>query len=406
MSLRRIAYLLLLLTLFAIPFEDIYKLPGIGTLARLFGLLTFAAWALSAFVSGRMRRPASFHGYVFGLVAWVGLSLLWSLDSTTTLDRIETFLQLLGLTLVMWDLCSSAHAMRQALQALVLGFWVAVVSVFINFAQGVEAYYGRFAAAGADPNYQSMSLAVGMAIAWYLAISPGSRGFRILNVLYIPAAAVAMGLTGSRGGFLAGFVALAYILSSVTHLRRAGFVGLIVTVAAAVAVIVLFVPATSFERISSVTDEITEGDLNGRAQIWLEATDAFVERPVVGIGAGASRAALPTGKVPHNVTLTLAVELGIVGLILFGGAMLIAIRSALRVPQPDRRLWLVLLLIWGLGSLSLNLETRKLTWILLTMAVMASSSLVAAYSTPAAGPADGSAQRRQDADRSLQRSRM
>ena len=93
MSLRRIAYVLLLATIVTIPIEDVIRLPGLGTIARLFGLAAFSAWALSAFVSGKMRKPDLFHVFVYGLVLWVGLSLFWSLDAGTTIARIETFLQ-------------------------------------------------------------------------------------------------------------------------------------------------------------------------------------------------------------------------------------------------------------------------------------------------------------------------
>jgi O-antigen ligase len=364
---RRIAYLLLMATLVTIPFEDIYKLPGVGTLSRVFGFLTFAAWALSAFAEGRMRRPDAFHTFAFGLVGWVGLSLLWSLDSNTTLGRIETFLQLLALSLVVWDLCESSRAVRAAIQALVLGLWFASISVFMNFAQGVEAYYGRFSASGADPNYMSMMLALGMPLAWYLSLHSERRQIRLMNILYVPVGFLAMGLTGSRGGFLAGFVAIGYILSTIGRLKPAGFAALLIAVGAAVAAISVVVPDTTIERIVSVGDEISEGDLNGRAGIWLEAWDAFAQRPVAGIGAGASRAVLPTGKVPHSVAITIGLELGIAGLALFVGMVAASLRFARWLTRLDRRMWLSVVAIWAIGSLSLSLETRKLTWILFSL---------------------------------------
>lgn len=368
---RRIAHVLLIATLVAIPIEDVWDLPGVGTLARVLGLLAFGAWALSVLASGRTRAPDTFHAFAFGLVVWVGLSLFWSLDTNATLERIETFLQLLALSIVIWDICVTERMVGAALQALVFGLSVAATSVFVNFARGVEAYYGRFASTGADPNYLSMTLALGMPIAWYLSLRSPNRALRIFNMLYVPVAAVAMGLTGSRGGFVAGFVAIAYILSTVKQLRPAGLGGLLVVIGLAITTILLIVPETTFERMGSVGDEITEGDLNGRVGIWLEARDAFVQRPLFGIGAGATRAVLPTGKVGHNVAITMGLELGIVGLLLFGGMVGSAIRAAARGHQPDRPMWFALLAIWGIGSLSLSLEPRKFTWILLTLMALA-----------------------------------
>lgn len=368
---RRIAYLLLLATLTSIPFEDVFKLPGIGTLARVFGLMTFAAWGLSAFSRGTMRRPHLFHTFAYGFVVWVGLSLFWSLDTTSTIERIETFLQLMALSVVAWDLLDSRAAINAAIQSLVLGLWVAAGSLFLNFAQGAEAYYGRFAASGADPNYMSLLLGLGIPLAWYLWLHPGHRMFRLLNILYLPVALVGMGLTGSRGGFVAGFVAIGYVLSTMRRLTFAGFIGLLIAVGAAIGAVSSIVPDTAVDRIASVGDEITEGDLNGRAGIWLEARDAFIERPLIGIGAGASRAALPTGKVGHNVAITVGLELGFVGFVLFAGMIAVALRTAAMTNQPDRRLWFVLFTIWAVGSLSLSLETRKITWLLVSLMVLA-----------------------------------
>jgi len=384
---RRIAHVLLIATLLAIPVEDVWDLPGVGTLAKVLGLLAFGAWALSVLASGRMRATDAFHAFAFSLVAWVGLSLFWSLDTNTTLERIETFLQLLALSIVVWDICVSERMIGAALQALVFGLWVAAGSVFVNFARGVEAYYGRFASTGADPNYLAMTLALGIPMAWHLSLRTPNRALRVFNMLYIPVAGVAMGLTGSRGGFVAGFVAVAYILSTVKQLRPAGLVGLLVIVAVAITTISSIVPDTTFERIGSVGTEFAEGDLNGRAGIWLEARDAFVERPVFGIGAGASRAVLPTGKVGHNVAITMGLELGIVGLFLFGGMVGSALRAAAQGHQPDRRMWLVLLAIWGIGSLSLSLETRKFTWILLTLVALAPHAV--RRTGPEGDPTDG-----------------
>jgi O-antigen ligase len=367
MTMRRIAYLLLLATLVTIPLEDVFEVPGIGTLARAFGLLAFVAWALSAFTQGSMRRPDGFHTFAFLLAIWAGLSLLWSLDTVKTLERIETYLQLLTLSLVVWDLCDSKRTIRDAMQALVIGMWLASSSVFINFAQGIESNYGRFSASGADPNYMSMMVAFGIPFAWYLALHSQRKSLRLLNLLYIPAAFLAMGLTGSRGGFVAGFVAIVYLLSTIRRLKPAGFIALLVASAAAVAAISAIVPETTAERVVSVGDAISEGDLNGRTEIWLEAWDAFVERPLAGIGAGASRAVLPSGKVPHSVAFTIGLELGIIGLTLFAGMVAASLRWAGALTRRDRLMWLAVVAIWATGAIALSLETRKLTWVLFSL---------------------------------------
>jgi hypothetical protein len=81
---------------------------------------------------------------------------------------------------------------------------------------------------------------------------------------------------------------------------------------------------------------------------WKEAWWAFADRPLHGTGAGSFELAhrlerrdfSPPGKEPHNIALQFLSETGLVGFVLFAGAVLAAalgIRDALRrVARPDR----------------------------------------------------------------------
>lgn len=370
MSMRRIAYVLLLATLLTIPLEDVFQVPVIGTLARVFGIAAFAVWGLSVFAAEGMRRPTYFHLFALGLVAWVGFSLLWSFDPNSTLINIETFLQLFTLSLVVWDLCDSRRTLNAAIQALVVGMWLASASLFLNFARGIESHYGRFSASGADPNYMSVMLALGIPLAWYMVTNTRHRSLRFLNLLYIPAAVLAMGLTGSRGGFLAGFIAVVYLTIAAGRRRLGGLIVLLIAVAATVLLVSVIVPDGAAERTVNLDDEDA---LNGRVGIWMDAWDAFVQYPVSGVGAGASRAVLPTGNVPHNVALTVILELGIIGLALAAGLVATALRWSRFLTPWDRQMWWSVVGIWAVGSISLNLETRKLTWVIFSLVLAATA---------------------------------
>jgi len=370
MSMRRIAFVLLLATLLTIPLEDVFQVPVIGTLARVFGIAAFAVWGLSVFAAEGMRRPTYFHLFALGLVAWVGFSLLWSFDPNSTLINIETFLQLFTLSLVVWDLCDSRRTLNAAIQALVVGMWLASASLFLNFARGIESHYGRFSASGADPNYMSVMLALGIPLAWYMVTNTRHRSLRFLNLLYIPAAVLAMGLTGSRGGFLAGFIAVVYLTIAAGRRRLGGLIVLLIAVAATVLLVSVIVPDGAAERTVNLDDEDA---LNGRVGIWMDAWDAFVQYPVSGVGAGASRAVLPTGNVPHNVALTVILELGIIGLALAAGLVATALRWSRFLTPWDRQMWWSVVGIWAVGSISLNLETRKLTWVIFSLVLAATA---------------------------------
>ncbi len=377
-----IAYLLLLATIFAIPFEESVKVPGLGTLAKALGLAAFAAWFLGVLVSGRMRTPVLFHYLFFGFGVWTSLSLYWSLDTSATAGRIVTFFLLFALVLVIWDLCDTPEAVRGALQAYVLGTWVASISVFVSFAQNNQVKYGRFAADGAaDPNVMALFLAIGLPIAWYLYLNAQNRYARWVNLAYMPAGVLAMALTGSRGGFIVGSVALVYVVMTIPRKKPIAFVSTIIVLIGAAVIVVMLVPAESFERIGTVDESIASGDLNGRTEIWQRAWDVYVEHPLLGTGAGSTRRVLGLDKVGHNVGVTAGLELGVIGAVLLAAIIFVVFRRALSMRRPERRMWLTVLIMWMIGGISLDLATKKVTWLLFGLLVAAAVTELAASSS-------------------------
>ena len=377
-----IAYLLLLATIFAIPFEESVKIPGLGTLAKALGLAAFAAWFLGVLVSGRMRTPVLFHYLFFGFGVWTSLSLYWSLDTSATAGRIVTFFLLFALVLVIWDLCDTPEAVRGVLQAYVLGTWVASISVFVSFAQNNQVKYGRFAADGAaDPNVMALFLAIGLPIAWYLYLNAQNRFARWVNLAYMPAGVLAMALTGSRGGFIVGSVALVYVVMTIPRKKPVAFVSTIVVLIGAAVIVVALVPAESFERIGTVDESIASGDLNGRTEIWQRAWDVYVEHPLLGTGAGSTRRVLGLDKVGHNVGVTAGLELGVIGAVLLAAIIFVVFRRALSMRRPERRMWLTVLIMWMIGGISLDLATKKVTWLLFGLLVAAAVTELSASSS-------------------------
>src|SRR5205807_1520845 len=126
------------------------------------------------------------------------------------------------------------------------------------------------------------------------------------------------------------------------------------------------VPESSFARIASTRADIEAGHFGGRGAIWMAGLEVAREHPLVGVGAGAFQAAVePTiheEMVAHNVLLSVLVEDGLVGLLLFV-AMITAVLGPLRhLPPVQRRFSIVLLLALALGSMSLSWDNRKQLW--------------------------------------------
>jgi O-antigen ligase len=129
------------------------------------------------------------------------------------------------------------------------------------------------------------------------------------------------------------------------------------------------IPESSLKRISHGLDEVNTGNLSSRGAIWLQGLTAFVEHPLIGVGSGAFRDAIPLDKAAHNTLLGIAVELGVVGLILFLIMLLIVFHSALHQPKWESRLWLMLLLVWVVSAATIDWAHRKPTLLLMGLIV-------------------------------------
>jgi O-antigen ligase len=118
-------------------------------------------------------------------------------------------------------------------------------------------------------------------------------------------------------------------------------------------------------------DELQEGTLTHRTLIWTAGLDIFRDHALIGTGAGsygtAVLRAIDRPYVAHNSFLSVLVELGVIGVILFGGLLASMFYSALRMAPRERHFWLAMLITWVVGVSVLTWESRKPTWFLFAM---------------------------------------
>ena len=380
---RTVAYWLSLILVFMIPFEKLFTFGGRNgpTLIRFVGLFVAVFWIATVIVTDKFRKPHFFHILIFLFLLWNIASIFWSISTSLSMSRLTTYAQLVGLVLVLWDLFTTPAAVRTALQAYVLGACVSVVSTITNFLQGVtaHAYITRYSASGFNENEISLILALGIPMAWYLAtVTPsGSRDnalLKIANYAYVPAALFSVLLTASRGGLVCTVPAFIFILATFTRLRLLQRVFLFAALVTALFFVQSYVPESSYERLAAASDELENGDLNGRGEVWQLGFNVFLEHPFTGVGTGTFQAATELGRAAHNAYLSILVEVGAIGFGLFLAIVAVSIQQALRQPRWESRLWLTVLLIWAVGVLLLSLEYRKPTWLILSLPVMAAQA--------------------------------
>src|SRR6266496_4990084 len=318
---RRAAYWLTLGVVFTLPWENAVNVPGVGAISRVVGLFAGGAWALSIVATRTVRRPAPTHVVAGLLVAWNWLSVYWSVEPEVSIGRSMTFLQLLLMVYILWDTARSPADVRRVLQAYVLGACVAVVSLVGNYLlHGAAQYQNRFTIGNAQPDDVGMVLALAVAAAWYLGTTAYrgafARQLRFLNLIAGPAAVIGVVFSASRAAAIATVPAVIFIVVSLARLPRrqrimatGGFLAILLS-------LLPLVPQATIERLTSTGTDRTQGDFDGRTELWTQAYQTFREHPFTGVGTGAFREE-SSWKVAHNVWLRMAAELGLVGFALF-----------------------------------------------------------------------------------------
>jgi O-antigen ligase len=384
---RAITRMLSVIFIFAIPWEGV-EVSGLGTLAKPTGIAVAILWIGTILVTRQLRKPGLFQITAVVFVLWNAVSVFWSSDPLNSLDHTITWAQLLVFVFIVWDLYTTPTSITAALQAYVLGAFVAIGSALSNYSSGAAYYthYDRFSSGDTNPDGFGFILALGIPVAWYLASLKSTTKLeillRVMNYVYIPAALIGISLSGTRTALIATIPGMAFGLASSTRLRLWVQVTLAVLLASAIIALLPYVQTlTSFQRFSTTTSELTEGDLNNRTNNWREGLASFAEHPLIGVGSNMYRSVNSWSKVAHNSFISVLVELGLIGLILFGTMLLIAFSHTLRQSKWEKRLWLTLLMVWCIGASTLTWEYRKSTWLFLSLMV-ASAYITAGRDEP------------------------
>ena len=357
---------------FVLPWDVLTNLPVVGSIPRLVGLAASAVGVLYILARWRVRPLSWFHVFAVLFVLWAGATSLWSVDPEATQTVFLTYLQLLVLVWLISEIAWSPARQRALFQAYVLGAGVAAVLTIHDYLSGVfalDTVAGRFAALNQDPNDLGLTFALGLPMAWYVSLSQARGAW--LWCLYLPLAITAILLTGSRGAVLTGLVGLSIIPWTLRRMRLRTKVALYALAAGSLVLASYLVPNASLARIASTRADIEAGYFGGRGPVWLAGLEVAREHPLVGVGAGGYPEAVePTihqGMVAHNVLLSILVEDGTVGFLLFV-AMLVALVTPLRqLPALHRRLSIVLLLTLAVGTMALSWDHRKQFWFVLGM---------------------------------------
>lgn len=380
---RKIAFWISLAFLFTLPWEEIVNIEGFGAISRVLGFLLAACWGLSVLVTKKIRNPHPFHVIFTLFIMWHITSVFWTIDLNLTMRRIQAYIQLIPMLYIIWDLYTNPTDIKLGLQAYVLGAYVSIFSLISNFLAGAQFFYYRFSATGFDVNNIGVILALGIAPAWYLFNAENGNKlswlFKVINLIYIPTAVLAILLTGSRGALLTTLFALIYVFLAPSQIRLSSRIVTIAIIVIALIVMQPLIPLETLQRIGTTEDQIVRGTLGGRYPIWVLGISAFVEKPIFGVGSSAFVAATELNKAAHNSLLSILVEVGLIGFSLFVILMGITTYKAFHHKKREALLWLAVLGILMIGIFSLNWAHRKQFWLFPTLVITSACSAKSDY---------------------------
>ena len=368
---QRLAFLMLWVFVFTIPWQNSLSLEAIGTLSQLVGIVAFLVALFSCVSSGHLRRPAGTLLLVGAFGTYALLSAGWSLDPNITLVKASTIIELVAMFWLITEVVSDDGQICGLLSAYVAGSAINVILTFARFAAGTANQELRYTAAGFNPNDAALTLALAIPMACFLMVRVRALWTKLLLLAYAIAAPVAIALSGSRSGVLA--CCAAFVVSAVGLRRIRWSKRLILVAALAVCAwcLVAFVPETSWTRISTISAQVDSGDLNQRTGIWAAGLKEFAAHPVLGVGEGAylqiSDRQLGEGFVAHNTFVSVLVELGIIGFLFFAAILQKTARAVWNLDCSDRLMWAAIGTTWFVGVLAATWETQKVTWLLIAL---------------------------------------
>ncbi len=296
-------------------------------LAEMFAIVGLVGMILARM--GRGLPPIPYTPEIGGLAAFGGAMLVgipfsfWPGGSFNTF--FDIYIKVFVIVVLMIDTLDRTERIDRFTTLIVLcSAFVSIRSLF-DYMRGIHLIEGgRLAGAVGgilgNPNDLALNMVVFLPFALAAAFKPGPVPRRLVAALCTVVMMTTIVLTKSRGGFLGLAAMLVMLVVCSVRVRPAIGVAAVVAVLAAVPL----APASFWERMVSILDEErdTTGSRQARLDLLKEGVRVFAANPVLGVGVGQFINFDPTGRkgawnVTHNVTLQVAAELGIVGLIPF-----------------------------------------------------------------------------------------
>jgi putative inorganic carbon (HCO3(-)) transporter len=310
--------------------------------------LVLSLISLSAIVAHRMltNRPLWLGWRTLFLGLYCGTALLspmWSVDRprsvTGALEVAKHFLFFVAIV----NTVTTPKRIRLAILLYAIASIVPGWGTFSNWWHDellVEGFRGRWLGVMADPNHDAMALVAALPLLLYLGTTADRVWKRVVGLAGVPVLLMGIVATHSRGGSLG--LAAAVLMWALTSKRK--FVAVVLSIVAAAGV-VLYAPASFWERNETIATYQEDLSVQDRMKAWQVAGRIFKEHPFLGVGESAFLAAWThyapieyyDGQryVAHNLQLEVLGQLGLVGLVGMMTFILFSLWSAFRARNGE-----------------------------------------------------------------------
>lgn len=325
-NLRTISYLLACFTLLYYPHTVFGAILLDGkTMVQILLFSSFALYASSEFAPNeRLLEPSPLSRPLAALLSLVFLTLFFAQNKPLA---FEAFLFLLGYVCCFYMFLSM---LKQEKHQVYLVYAISAVTLFlclrglIEFQIWNQRLDGLFRLRATFGNSNLMAGWLVMAIPLFAGLiltRQFTRPVLILLCLALMIMIISLLFTFARGGWIAAFVGLLFILTFQLIIRKKRRFKLLITVISGFIILLLFFLSSPdlVKRFSTMTQQETEVAFNGRFQWARAAIEVIKSYPLTGVGAGNYASAVTPHEPPgigrrffaHNDYLHFISETGV-----------------------------------------------------------------------------------------------
>jgi len=372
-----------------IPIQEVTVFLSKHTLVWILGVVVLGAWILRVLYRKEQIRLAARPTAIAILwLFWGVLSFFWAEDQAVALSRAIILAQLIAFFVLFQALVQSDRRFRILLSAY---FAVSVLaSLFVINTGLFEGFKRASLTEKVNPNHAGQVLAIALLFTPYMFRHLRKIPWKVLTILGAASLVIAILMTGARGAWvgLVAAVGFTWLVTRGKAIRVRSLVTVGVLLIAGIVLLNFYGVITDYviQRILTLPDLGATRGGAGRTNIWRVGWEMIKAHPIIGVGLQNFPArfedyikpaglvgvyAIYPGRDPHSIFLAIQGELGIIGLIIFGG-FLWSIFKRLCFYRFDQRgalglLILIFLVVFGLSG---TLLYQKPFWLGLSLATV------------------------------------